>query len=139
MNYRASIIIQFLSIMICSIVVGTGIGFLQGLVVYSAIDFKLEIGLSAFASLYGTAGGAIMGCIVFIVHDYRKIEFEQFSILVSTAFLIGSASGLILNFVGGEPGGGSFFSMFVTLIVAVLGVIYLRRKNIINIDVKIAK
>jgi hypothetical protein len=41
---------------------------------------------------------------------------------------------LILNVVGGEPGGGSFASMFVTLFIAAIGAIYLRRKNIIDIN-----
>jgi hypothetical protein len=132
MKYRSSTFTKFFSIMICSTIVGAGVGFLTGIIAPTTLGMEVQIIVAPIAAIFGAVGDATIGVIIFTVDIYRKIDFLQFSILTSASLLVACASSFILNSIHIQ--GSWWIAVLIPMVFAVSGTIYLRFKNIVEIS-----
>jgi small basic protein len=119
----SELVLEFLSVCVFSVVVGVGIGTIQGYFAFFLTNDLPEV-------LWQTAAiGLIVGLLAGLVIHYfvlkRKTRFADVTRIVAVTAIVGAITGLLLNRL--THGEGGWLSLFFTIIAAVLISVWQRR------------
>jgi hypothetical protein len=115
--------IEFLSVCVFSMVVGVGIGTVQGYFSFFLTDELPDV-LWETASV-GLAIGLLVGPGIHFAILKRKTTFSDSTRIVAVTAIVGAVTGLALNRL--THGEGGWLSIFFTLVAAVLISVWQRR------------
>ncbi len=119
----SELVIEFLSVCVFSVVVGVGVGTIQGYFAFFLTEDLPEV-LWQTAAL-GLVGGLVVGPGIHYVVLRRKTTFADVARIVAVTAIVGAVTGLALNRL--THGEGGWFSLFFTIIAAVVISVWQRR------------
>jgi uncharacterized membrane protein YfcA len=119
----SELLVEFLSVCVFSVVVGVGVGTIQGYFAFFLTEDLPEV-------LWQTAAiGLVMGLVAGLGIHYvvlkRKTTFSDAARIVAVTAVVGAVTGLTLNRL--THGEGGWLSLFFTILAAVLISIWQRR------------
>lgn len=119
----SELVVEFLSVYVFSVVVGVGVGTIQGYFAFFLTEDLPEV-------LWQTAGmGLVVGIVVGPTVHYlilkRKTTFADAARIVAVTAIVGAVTGLALNRL--THGEGGWLSLFFTIIAAVVVSVWQRR------------
>ena len=119
----SELLVEFLSVCVFSVVVGVGVGTIQGYFAFFLTEDLPEV-------LWQTAAtGLVVGLVAGLgIHYFvlkRKTTFSDAARIVAVTGVVGAVTGLILNRL--THGEGGWLSLFFTILAAVLISIWQRR------------
>ena len=119
----SELLVEFLSVCVFSVVVGVGVGTIQGYFAFFLTEDLPEV-------LWQTAAiGLVMGLVAGLGIHYvvlkRKTTFSDAARIVAVTAVVGAVTGLALNRL--TRGEGGWLSLFFTILAAVLISIWQRR------------
>src|SRR5664280_90154 len=115
-------LVRLLSVALCSGVVGLGVGFLQGTVVYSGETRAIEMAFAECATVIGGTVGLLLGPFVCYGIFGQKVSFATFAYIVSMTVITAVLGGWLLAFMG-------WMTMFPTIVAAIAASVYMASRH----------
>lgn len=109
--------LRVFSVFLCSGVVGLGIGFLQGELLYRSEIRTAEMAFAEGAAVVGAEVSLILGPLLYYGLFRQKVSFEMFATVVSATATVAVLSGLFLVVMGWTT---MFLTTFTAIVSAVL-------------------
>jgi uncharacterized membrane protein YfcA len=119
----SELLVEFLSVCVFSVVVGVGVGTIQGYFAFFLTEDLPEV-LWQTAAI-GLVVGLVAGLGIHYVVLRRKTTFSDAARIVAVTAVVGAVTGLALNRL--TRGEGGWLSLFFTILAAVLISIWQRR------------
>jgi hypothetical protein len=104
---------RIFSVVLCSGVVGLGIGFLQGELLYRGEIRVAEMAFAESAAVVGAEVALLLGPLLYYGLHRQKVSFEMFATVVSATATVAILSGLFLVVMG-------WTTLFLTTIAAIV-------------------
>jgi len=117
------LLLEFLSVCVFSVVVGVGIGTIQGYFAFFLTE-DLPEALWQTAAI-GLVVGLVVGPVIHYIVLKRKTTFADAARIVAVTAVVGAVAGLALNRL--THGEGGWLSLFLTIIAAVVISVWQRR------------
>lgn len=111
------ILAEFFSVVTCCLVIGSGIGLLQGLCAFSGYSADWQFKASAWSAIFGGKASAFLGTILYYWLFRGRIAFKQFCHIVFVAFSAGIVAAYIIR---GRMGESAWVLVLVTPIAAIM-------------------
>jgi hypothetical protein len=107
---------RIFSVVLCSGIVGLGIGFLQGELLYRGEIRAAEMAFAEGAAVEGAIVALLLGPLLYYGLHRQKVSFEMFATVVSATATVAVLSGLFLVAMG-------WTTLFLTMIAAIVSAV----------------
>jgi uncharacterized membrane protein YfcA len=119
----SELVLEFLSVCVFSVVVGVGVGTIQGYFAFFLTEDLPEV-LWQTAAI-GLVVGFVVGPVIHYIVLRRKTTFADAARIVAVTAVVGAVTGLALNRL--THGEGGWLSLFFTIIAAGVISVWQRR------------